>query len=695
MLNRLRLPVFTALFAAVLTACAGEGVSGPDSGPAITVVPGTASVRGGAIFSVTVRGAVASDSVDVSIASASAWASRATDTTLNVMMPGGPDGSVTLQVRVRNASGLRTATATLSRIASVPVSNPDAYIDSVRAELAATAGDVEALTPPNDASATAFGNDVALAKLWADSASTLLAALSPTDRAAAAVLIANLESQAAAEAGLHSLGSALRDFDAAALAIDCYSDRIEAATCLAGLLIALRGDIAKLVAGGLVASAGYALLQTPGAQLLGAAVGVLGAAKIGLTLASMYEKTEKVVFGPAIFRTLALGGPQSLSASTMAVANSVASMTLNPDAPVALPLTLTTTNPLTSDGERSPLVAELLPIFERVAEIRQQVMDFTADLIELPAASLPDAVVRSLQSPLGTADVEVVEVSDPSLTVTIEDVAGSPVLRVTGDAGEGKDLTVWIEADGGDAGWAELELGIRYEEANPCPATVTDIDGNSYATVRIGEQCWMRENLRVGRLSDGTAIANPQSYMDWSIASYFGSENPHFQPAPQPAWNHFNNDASTEAVYGRIYNWVAANDARGICPTDWRLPTIEDWTTLVNGFGGPDAASPALRDTVHWADYINEFPGGNASGFSARPLGWRDSFWYPGVVDLEPDNYHAHGFRDFGGRVYFALAMGPNGFPTAAMVNSSNSWARPSSDPYTNPGTAIRCLLPR
>lgn len=128
--------------------------------------------------------------------------------------------------------------------------------------------------------------------------------------------------------------------------------------------------------------------------------------------------------------------------------------------------------------------------------------------------------------------------------------------------------------------------------------TVTDIDGNIYQTVRIGEQWWIAENLKVIRDPQGNPITS-------------------FYP---------DNDVQNLDVYGRLYTWHVAMDSavaegsRGIAPEGWHIPTLEEWNTLVNTLGGEDVAAAQLKEqgTAHWTS--NE-GATNSSGFTAVPAG--------------------------------------------------------------------------
>ncbi len=104
---------------------------------------------------------------------------------------------------------------------------------------------------------------------------------------------------------------------------------------------------------------------------------------------------------------------------------------------------------------------------------------------------------------------------------------------------------------------------------------VTDIDGNEYQTVFIGELEWMAENLRVSQYLDGTDIPSGFSNEDWteldSGASTF------FPPDQVPG---IDTEEGVLEAYGKLYNWWAVTDSRGLCPEGWRVPTHQEWDDL-------------------------------------------------------------------------------------------------------------------
>jgi len=141
--------------------------------------------------------------------------------------------------------------------------------------------------------------------------------------------------------------------------------------------------------------------------------------------------------------------------------------------------------------------------------------------------------------------------------------------------------------------------------------TMPDIDGNIYKTIVIGDQIWMAENLRTTRYQNGDSIPNITDNEGWAALT-------------SGAYCNYKNtlDLDTIATYGRLYNYYAVADSRGIAPKGWRMPDINDWATLIEYLGGDTIASNHLKEVgnTHWED---PFESDNSSGFTALPGGRR------------------------------------------------------------------------
>ena len=156
-----------------------------------------------------------------------------------------------------------------------------------------------------------------------------------------------------------------------------------------------------------------------------------------------------------------------------------------------------------------------------------------------------------------------------------------------------------------------------------------DFDGHVYETVLIGDQCWFAENLRTTVYANGDLIPAGLTVDEWSsttagamavygeVSSGCANFSPDFDAC---------DEVQSLAEYGRLYNWYAVDDARGLCPAGWHVATDSEWTELEDyitsqGFNGTEGA--ALKSTTGW------YSGGNGMddfGFSALPGGRRNWF---------------------------------------------------------------------
>ena len=91
-----------------------------------------------------------------------------------------------------------------------------------------------------------------------------------------------------------------------------------------------------------------------------------------------------------------------------------------------------------------------------------------------------------------------------------------------------------------------------------------------YKSINIGKQVWMQENLIVDKFQNGDVIQEINTAKKWKEA----------REKKQPAWCYYNFDKKNGDKYGKLYNWFAVNDSRGLAPAGWRIPKEEDWTTL-------------------------------------------------------------------------------------------------------------------
>lgn len=172
-----------------------------------------------------------------------------------------------------------------------------------------------------------------------------------------------------------------------------------------------------------------------------------------------------------------------------------------------------------------------------------------------------------------------------------------------------------------------------------CEEIVSDIDGNTYQTVRIGNQIWTVDNLRTTKYNDGTAIPQITDSAAWvndTSAKYC----------------YYNNatDDYTVKIYGALYNWYAI-DTKKLAPVGWHIPSIVEWDTLNNylinngyNWDGTTTGNKIAKSVAAKVDWLTtEIPGSigkdldnnNRSGFAALPSGHRESdgnFYFRGAA---------------------------------------------------------------
>jgi uncharacterized protein (TIGR02145 family) len=174
-----------------------------------------------------------------------------------------------------------------------------------------------------------------------------------------------------------------------------------------------------------------------------------------------------------------------------------------------------------------------------------------------------------------------------------------------------------------------IRFKVRTGKPGPCSgAEVVRFDGYDYPTVAIGAQCWFKENLRSDNYRNGDAIPGNLTNARWTSTS-------------SGAQAVYDNKPSSLATYGRLYNWYAVNDARGLCPSGFHVPSDGDWMTLerVLGITSSQANSISWRGTDQGRQMKTASWGGtDSSGFSALPGGYRDDYY--GYFFGQGDNGH-------------------------------------------------------
>ncbi|NQT27681.1 hypothetical protein HQ585_20160 [candidate division KSB1 bacterium] len=197
--------------------------------------------------------------------------------------------------------------------------------------------------------------------------------------------------------------------------------------------------------------------------------------------------------------------------------------------------------------------------------------------------------------------------------------------------GQQKDVyrkleSVWLYPVAGDRDNFLLTVVVKFKVADikehkaesiprkkviDAPNTMTDIDGNVYKTVKIGNQVWMAENLKVTHYRNGDPIPNITDNSQWAKLT-------------TGSYGAYNNKEMHAITYGYLYNGYAVKDRRNIAPKGWHVPTKDEWQILIDYLGGLYITGGKLKETgtAHWRSPNNGAT--NESGFSALPGGDRD-----------------------------------------------------------------------
>ena len=182
-----------------------------------------------------------------------------------------------------------------------------------------------------------------------------------------------------------------------------------------------------------------------------------------------------------------------------------------------------------------------------------------------------------------------------------------------------------------DPDYAEFDFNANVDDGS-CSVLASTLcvsvnyDGHDYAVAWIGGQCWFAENLRTTVYANGDAIPMDMDDATWDAteegaAALYG-EGSSFCADQSPDFDGCDENAAL-AGYGRLYNFHACVDERGLCPTGWHVPTNQEWTDLeafMDSDGYEGLGAVALKATSGWYDNGN---GSDVYGFAALPSGAR------------------------------------------------------------------------
>ena len=172
---------------------------------------------------------------------------------------------------------------------------------------------------------------------------------------------------------------------------------------------------------------------------------------------------------------------------------------------------------------------------------------------------------------------------------------------------------------GDDVSFTTMDNKIVFNP-NLTYGSVSDVDGNTYKTIKIGSQTWMAENLRTSRYNDGSPITFIGPADKWFVTG-------------QAEYCWYNDDKTRFGdTYGAIYNWYAVNSYK-LCPAGWHVPEDSEWKILIDYLGGPLDIGIKIKETggIHWLNPDSKTT--NESGFTALPSGYRN---FDGSYKVQP-----------------------------------------------------------
>jgi uncharacterized protein (TIGR02145 family) len=182
----------------------------------------------------------------------------------------------------------------------------------------------------------------------------------------------------------------------------------------------------------------------------------------------------------------------------------------------------------------------------------------------------------------------------------------------------GHDYTVWIaQNDGVTKEGKTVKKGDFFIFENDIVTKSTHLEekksGITYESVKIGNQVWMKRNLDVSHFRNGDVIPEVKTNKEWERAGKEG----------RPAWCYYDNNPENGKNYGKLYNWYAVNDPRGLAPDGWHVPSDAEWDKLINYLGGFKVAGGKMKTTgtTYWKS--PNAGATNSSGFLGLPGGGR------------------------------------------------------------------------
>jgi len=224
---------------------------------------------------------------------------------------------------------------------------------------------------------------------------------------------------------------------------------------------------------------------------------------------------------------------------------------------------------------------------------------------------------------------------------------------------------------------------------------------NSFGqSVTIGNQTWTTINLDVSTFRNGDLIPEAKTDEEWIAAG----------KNKQPAWCYYENNTANGTKYGKLYNWYAVNNYRGLAPAGWHVPTYYEWTVLSTFLGGEDVAGKKMKSSSGWDSYTEDITCANCKS-------WNDEYRRKkecnvcldtrvyGKKTFSGNGTNSSGFSGLPGGCRghgdFGYVGGIGSWWSASEINGTDAWARRLYDDgsnlyrlnyYKGIGFSVRCV---
>ncbi len=185
--------------------------------------------------------------------------------------------------------------------------------------------------------------------------------------------------------------------------------------------------------------------------------------------------------------------------------------------------------------------------------------------------------------------------------------------------------------------------------------------------VKIGTQTWMSKNLDESKFRNGEAIPQAKTNLEWELAGR----------NKQPAWCYYENKEEKGTTYGKLYNWYAVNDPRGLAPNGYHIPTYEEWSSLTMYLGNTlyVGINAGMKSKTGWE---NDGNGTNESGFAGLPGGFRNE-----IGDFEDIGSYGE---------WWTSSENDTRRAWSRNMTFSDVWQAPSTGGIKRAGISVRCL---